>query len=67
MADSFRPIAVSLRGIGGPGGGGPAIDFRGDVTALNARFAAAGINVVVHERLADEEDDDHWANEEGTA
>jgi hypothetical protein len=36
-------------GIGGPGGGGPAIGFRGDVAKLNAALAAAGLNVVVHE------------------
>jgi len=55
-------------GVGGPGSSGPAIGFRGDVTALNAAFAAAGINVVVHEQLPDDEvDSDPWADEQETA
>jgi hypothetical protein len=54
-------------GVGGPGGGGPAIGFRGDVEKVNAAFAAAGLNVVVHERVPWADDEDPWADEEDVA
>jgi hypothetical protein len=65
-------LGLYWSGIGGPGGGGPAIGFRGDVAKLNAAFAAAGLNVVVHERRPGDEGDeeveeDPWADEEGVA
>jgi len=44
--------------VGGPGGGGYGIGFRGDVDKLNAKLAALGINVVVAGRLDD--DDEYW-------
>jgi hypothetical protein len=46
---------------GSPGGGGWYVAFRGDVEQLNAGLAALGINVVVLDPDADdEEDDDDW-------
>jgi hypothetical protein len=61
-------LGLYWSGIGGPGSGGPAIGFRGDVETLNAAFAAAGLNVVVHERApwADDEEGP-WADEEDVA
>jgi len=63
-AESF---GLYWSGIGGPGGGGPAIGFRGDVEKVNAAFAAAGLNVVVHERVPWADEEDPWADEEGVA
>jgi hypothetical protein len=54
-------------GVGGPGGGGPAIGFRGDVEKVNAAFAAAGLNVVVHEQLPWADEEDPWADAEDAA
>jgi hypothetical protein len=46
---------------------GPAIGFRGDVAKLNAVFATAGLNVVVHEHVPWADEDDPWADEEEAA
>jgi hypothetical protein len=56
-----RAVALGLYEavIGSPGASGYAIGFAGDVEQLNAALAAAGINVVVHQSLYDDED---WAD-----
>jgi hypothetical protein len=41
--------------FGGPGGGGWAIAFGGDVEKLNAALAGLGINVIVQDNLDDDE------------
>jgi hypothetical protein len=65
-----RALGLHETVLGGPGGGGGyAIEFRGDVTRLNATLAALGINVVVRRSLYDDgedwDDDEDWGDDEG--